>query len=98
MLLNLCSNAIKFTDSGSVTIAVDGMEAASGAVHLRFEVADTGIGIAAEARPRIFQMFTQADATVMNRYGGTGMGLAIVEPADPAHGRGSRGRERDGPG
>ncbi len=79
VLLNLCSNAIKFTESGSVTIAVDGTESGPGMTRLRFEVADTGIGIAPEAKPRIFQMFTQADATVMNRYGGTGMGLAIAD-------------------
>jgi two-component system sensor histidine kinase RpfC len=79
VLLNLCSNAIKFTESGSVTVSVDGTGSGPDAIRLRFEVADTGIGIAPEARPRIFQMFTQADVTVMNRYGGTGMGLAIVD-------------------
>lgn len=79
VLLNLCSNAIKFTESGSVTISADGPPSASDAVRLRLEVADTGIGIAPEAQPRVFQLFTQADGTVMNRYGGTGMGLAVVD-------------------
>jgi two-component system sensor histidine kinase RpfC len=75
VLLNLSSNALKFTSQGSVTIAVDAPS--EGAPRLRFEVTDTGIGIPAEAQTRIFEAFSQADATVMNRFGGTGLGLAI---------------------
>ena len=79
ILLNLCGNAIKFTGEGSVTVAADGVPAPGGeAIRLRFEVADTGIGIAPEARERVFEVFTQADATVLDRYGGSGLGLAIV--------------------
>ena len=79
ILLNLCGNAVKFTDQGSVTIAVDGVARGASAVVLRFEVSDTGIGIAPEARKRVFEVFTQADETVLNRYGGTGLGLSIVD-------------------
>ena len=79
ILLNLCGNAIKFTGEGSVTIAADSVPAPGGeAIRLRLEVADTGIGIAPETRERIFEVFTQADATVLDRYGGSGLGLAIV--------------------
>jgi two-component system sensor histidine kinase RpfC len=79
ILLNLCGNAIKFTDKGSVTIAADGGGEKAGPVRLRLEVADTGIGIAHEAQARLFEPFTQADETIIDRYGGTGLGLAIVD-------------------
>jgi len=79
VLLNLCDNAIKFTRSGSVTIAADGSPLADGSVSLRLEVADTGIGIAASATQRIFELFTQADAGIMGSFGGTGLGLALCE-------------------
>ena len=79
ILLNLCSNAVKFTQHGSVTIAADGEPDENGTTHLRLEVVDTGIGIAPEAQDKIFDVFTQADETVMDRYGGTGLGLALVD-------------------
>ena len=79
ILLNLCDNAIKFTQSGSVTIAADGSPSGDGQVRLRLEVADTGIGIATEATEHIFGLFTQADAAVMESFGGTGLGLALCE-------------------
>nr|WP_246206340.1 ATP-binding protein [Propylenella binzhouense] len=78
ILLNLAGNAVKFTDRGSVTIAVGMVGEAEGRARLRFEVSDTGIGIAPEAKERIFESFSQADETIINRYGGTGLGLAIV--------------------
>jgi two-component system, sensor histidine kinase RpfC len=81
ILLNLVGNAIKFTKAGSITVAVDMVARHGDMVRLRFEVADTGIGIAAEAHERIFEMFTQADDTVVNRFGGTGLGLALVRKA-----------------
>jgi two-component system sensor histidine kinase RpfC len=77
ILLNLVSNGVKFTEQGSVTIYVDAVEQDEAGCRLRFEVSDTGIGIAPEARERIFETFTQADETIMNRFGGTGLGLAI---------------------
>lgn len=79
VLLNLCGNAIKFTETGSVTIAADGVLTAEGVVQLRLEVMDTGIGIAPEARDHIFGLFAQANETILNRFGGTGLGLALCE-------------------
>jgi signal transduction histidine kinase/DNA-binding NarL/FixJ family response regulator len=85
VLLNLGHNAVKFTERGEVTLAVREVgrevsrEGGSGPtrVTLRFEVRDTGIGLTAEARERLFQPFMQADASTNRRYGGTGLGLAI---------------------
>ncbi|NML15753.1 MASE1 domain-containing protein [Azohydromonas caseinilytica] len=82
VLVNLLDNAVKFTPAGRVTLRVRvrvrerGREAAR--VTLRFEVADTGIGIAPEAQARIFDPFTQADSSTTRRFGGTGLGLSIV--------------------
>jgi signal transduction histidine kinase/ActR/RegA family two-component response regulator len=78
VLLNLLSNATKFTVEGSVTIRLWHRPAASAGCELiRFEVADTGIGISEEQKERIFQPFTQADDSTTRRFGGTGLGLAI---------------------
>lgn len=77
VLLNLCSNAIKFTDRGSVTISADGVVDEAGNVAFRFEVMDTGIGIATKQLENIFGLFTQADETIYKRFGGTGLGLAL---------------------
>ena len=78
ILLNLTGNAIKFTESGHITVAADMVIRPDVGARLRFEVSDTGIGIVPEAQERIFEMFTQADETVVNRFGGTGLGLALV--------------------
>ena len=77
VLLNLASNALKFTNSGGVLIAVGTVPESAGTERLRFEVVDTGIGIAPEAVGRIFETFTQADPSITERFGGTGLGLAI---------------------
>lgn len=77
VLVNLAGNAIKFTDRGSIVISVDATRLPDGNHCLRFEVADTGIGIAADAIDHIFESFRQADSTIMDRFGGTGLGLAI---------------------
>ncbi|GAA4693269.1 ATP-binding protein [Nocardioides nanhaiensis] len=77
VLLNLGSNAIKFTAEGSVGIRATSTASPDGGAVLRVEVSDTGIGIGAEEQARIFSPFTQADATTTRRYGGTGLGLAI---------------------
>ena len=79
ILLNLAANAVKFTAQGEVVIAADVAADEAGRVILRCEVSDTGIGIAPEARERIFERFTQADASVLNHFGGTGLGLAICQ-------------------
>jgi len=78
VLLNLLGNAIKFTERGGVTVAVYGGDAdGDGRVRLRFEVADTGPGIAPDVRDRLFMDFAQADTSISRRYGGTGLGLSI---------------------
>lgn len=77
VIVNLVGNAIKFTDSGSVTISADAERLANGSLRLIIAVADTGIGIAPEAQQHIFASFRQADETILDRFGGTGLGLAI---------------------
>jgi len=77
VLVNLTSNAIKFTDQGSVEVRVIATELTGTQAHLRFEVHDTGIGIAPEQQDALFTRFTQADGSITRRYGGTGLGLAI---------------------
>ncbi|MFI4933500.1 MAG: ATP-binding protein [Caulobacterales bacterium] len=77
VLMNFVSNALKFTSEGGVTIVVRQSPAEAGPDALRVEVRDTGIGIAKDQIERLFDRFTQADATVSRRYGGTGLGLAI---------------------
>ncbi len=78
ILLNLLTNAIKFTPSGVVVLAADATPCAEHGCRLRIEVTDSGIGIAPEAQERIFNDFVQADGTIINRFGGTGLGLAIT--------------------
>jgi signal transduction histidine kinase/CheY-like chemotaxis protein/HPt (histidine-containing phosphotransfer) domain-containing protein len=82
ILLNLLSNAIKFTDKGGVSVQVnvrrvDVSDLPEGVVPLRFEVADSGIGISESMRLCLFQKFTQIDGSATRRFGGTGLGLAI---------------------
>ncbi|WP_156612680.1 hybrid sensor histidine kinase/response regulator [Paramagnetospirillum marisnigri] len=77
ILLNLLGNAIKFTDTGAVAIAVDLVAREPQRVRLRFQVSDSGIGIAPEAAESLFEPFTQVDATISRRYGGAGLGLSI---------------------
>ena len=77
VLTNLIGNAIKFTERGSVRIAVRGPREPDGAGALQFAISDTGIGIAADKISGLFQPFTQVDGSATCRYGGTGLGLAI---------------------
>lgn len=76
ILMNLVGNALKFTEVGAVTIAA-AREIEMGREFVRFEVTDTGTGIAEQAKPRLFNMFEQADASTARKYGGSGLGLAI---------------------
>ncbi|MCB9567696.1 MAG: hypothetical protein H6710_10885 [Myxococcales bacterium] len=77
ILHNLLSNASKFTKDGTIQVGVFPEDRAEG-TFLIFEVKDTGIGIAPEALPRIFERFAQADETISARFGGTGLGLALT--------------------
>ncbi len=83
MLLNLLSNAVKFTEQGEVVVSVSGSEVEGrtsrglGRWEINVDVRDTGIGIPSEAMGRLFQSFSQVDASIARRYGGTGLGLAI---------------------
>jgi signal transduction histidine kinase/CheY-like chemotaxis protein len=77
-LFNLISNAAKFTENGTITIRTT-RERAEGTEWISFAVADTGIGIAADKLARVFEEFTQADASTTRKYGGTGLGLAITK-------------------
>lgn len=77
VLLNLAGNAVKFTDKGSVTVMVSAIKGASKGTRLRFEVTDTGIGIAQEIHEGLFDEFTTLDSTSSRRHKGTGLGLTI---------------------
>ncbi len=77
VVLNFAANAVKFTERGGVTIRLQSDPLPDGKTLLRISIADTGIGIAAEALPQLFMQFTQADASTTRRFGGTGLGLAI---------------------
>ncbi|MGH8187912.1 MAG: ATP-binding protein, partial [Steroidobacteraceae bacterium] len=79
ILVNLCGNAVKFTQRGSVTISVAVTGADSGHVVLRCSVRDTGPGIPADRLHTLFNPFSQIDASTTRRYGGTGLGLSIVK-------------------
>ncbi|MBD2313722.1 response regulator [Desertifilum sp. FACHB-1129] len=79
ILINLLSNALKFTEVGEVTIQVSQVDEIGDRVKLRFCVTDTGIGIPSEIQTRLFQAFSQADASTTRRFGGTGLGLSICQ-------------------
>ncbi|MEQ8924459.1 MAG: ATP-binding protein [Fulvivirga sp.] len=79
ILINLVSNAVKFTHVGEINISVTLEKEEKGHKHIKFKVRDTGVGIPAKKVHHIFDSFTQADASVTRRYGGTGLGLTIVK-------------------
>jgi two-component system sensor histidine kinase/response regulator len=77
-LLNYAANAVKFTENGQITLSARLLEENDGELLVRFDVEDSGIGIAAEKLPSLFQAFEQADASTTRKYGGTGLGLTIT--------------------
>ncbi|MBL8043333.1 MAG: PAS domain S-box protein [Nitrospira sp.] len=79
ILMNLLSNAIKFTETGGITLVAEFLSGTTTHALLRFAVSDTGIGIPAAAKLRIFDAFSQADGSTTRRFGGTGLGLSIAK-------------------
>ncbi|HET6244316.1 MAG: response regulator [Bacteroidetes bacterium] len=79
IILNLVSNAIKFTEKGEISLITKILEQDKNTVTIKFTIKDTGIGIAAEKLPTIFESFTQASTEITRKYGGTGLGLNIVK-------------------
>ncbi|WP_051258069.1 ATP-binding protein [Desulfovibrio cuneatus] len=77
VMLNLCGNAIKFTEKGTVALRIHQEKETEHNVRLRFEVSDTGVGMTQEQLSRLFQPFAQADVSTTRKYGGTGLGLVI---------------------
>ncbi len=79
IILNLLSNAIKFTHYGSITVTLQVTRKTESVCYVRLAVRDTGIGISAEAKNRVFKAFKQGDSSTSRQYGGTGLGLTIVK-------------------
>jgi signal transduction histidine kinase len=98
MLVNLVSNAIKFSDRGNISVEGSARDTGDGAAWIEFTVTDQGIGISPEQQSRLFQPFVQVDASITRRVGGTGLGLSIVRRmAEQMHGEaGVESREGEG--
>ena len=79
VLLNLLTNAIKFTPTGEIRLSIASQERSTDSISIHVTVFDTGIGILEETQQRLFSAFTQADSSTTRRYGGTGLGLAISQ-------------------
>lgn len=77
ILINFVGNAVKFSDHGQITVRASAVEKTDSAVLLRIEVTDQGLGITPEQQKRLFHAFTQADASISRKYGGSGLGLII---------------------
>ncbi len=98
VLLNLVSNAVKFTERGFVAVEVKSQPRPTGAARLRVEVSDTGPGLTPEAKLGLFQKFHQADGSITRRYGGTGLGLSICRQLVELMGGRIGVKDRDGGG
>ena len=79
ILSNLLGNAIKFTDSGNITLEVKMVKKTEDSVTLKFSIVDTGIGISADKMDRLFLYFSQIDSSLCQKYGGAGLGLFIAK-------------------
>ncbi|WP_019027250.1 ATP-binding protein [Colwellia piezophila] len=79
VLANLLNNAIKFTEQGQIKLTIDLVKESDSEVQVRFEVSDTGIGIASEKQKHLFKAFSQADESMTRKYGGSGLGLSICQ-------------------
>jgi PAS domain S-box-containing protein len=77
ILINIANNAIKFTDKGEIVIKIEAIDSSADAITLKISVADSGIGMTEEQLSKLFQSFSQADASTTRKYGGTGLGLTI---------------------
>lgn len=85
MLINVTSNAVKFTDKGIVSVTVTPLQVSEKMAILEFSIADTGIGMSPEKLERVFEAFEQADASTSRTYGGTGLGLSITKKLIELH-------------
>ncbi|MGE5499372.1 MAG: ATP-binding protein, partial [Syntrophothermus sp.] len=79
ILINLCGNAVKFTERGEIVVSVDVIEKEDKKVRIQFSVKDTGIGIREEDKEKLFEKFSQTDASITRKFGGTGLGLSITK-------------------
>jgi len=98
VLVNLCANAVKFTQRGEVALNLWILEQAPGSTTLRFEVRDTGIGVPEACLHALFKPFSQLDASTTRRFGGTGLGLSIVKRLAEMMGGEAGVRSREGVG
>jgi signal transduction histidine kinase/CheY-like chemotaxis protein len=98
LLINLCGNAIKFTERGEVRVSGRVISNDNDALLVRFEVRDTGIGIPESRMPALFKPFSQVDASTTRRYGGTGLGLSIVKRLSQLMGGDAGMESREGVG
>lgn len=98
ILINLISNAIKFTNEGEITVSASVLSNDENQISIHFEVQDSGIGISDDTLKKLFQPFTQADSTMSRKFGGTGLGLSICQRlVDMMHGKiGALSTERKG--
>ncbi len=77
ILINLCNNAVKFSEKGEIIVDISIVEKNTTSVKLRFSVEDSGVGLTKDQQDKLFQSFSQGDASITRKYGGTGLGLAI---------------------